>query len=82
MDILVESDIYKKGQEHGYDMLFNFLNKTYSLCTLSQRRRIGFAVSEQGELLDDKDEEIKLDLFIREQRIKRNSMDFQDYCDL
>ncbi len=82
MDLLVESDIYKKGQQHGYDMLFNFLNKTYSLCTLSQRRRIGFAVSDPGELLDDKDEEIELDLYVRDQMIKRNNMDFKDYCDL
>ncbi len=59
MDLLKESEIYKKGQENAYDMLFNFLNRTYSGKTLAERRRVEYAVSELNERLPDKEEEIQ-----------------------
>ena len=65
-DLLRESEIYKKGQERAYDMLFNFLNKTYNCATLATKRRVGYAVSEMGEKLPDKEEEIQQILIMRQ----------------
>lgn len=81
MELLKESDFYPKGQKNAYDMLYNFLNKTYNLKTLSDYRRIGFAVanSDEGDALPDVDEKIKTILFNREQWIKMKNMSPDDY---
>ena len=63
-NLLRESAIYKKGQEHAYDMLFNFLNKTYMGETLATKRRVGFAVAPIGEKLPDVAETVR-DFVIR-----------------
>ncbi len=64
-EILRESEIYKKGQINAYDMLLNFLNKTYHLKTIGQRRRVGYAVSEAGGKLPNKESEIQQILEMR-----------------
>ena len=66
-NLLRESAIYKKGQEHAYDMLFNFLNKTYMGETLATKRRVGFAVAPIGEKLPDVEHKIEQILYERSQ---------------
>lgn len=62
-ELLQESDNYKKGQEHAYDMLYNFLNKACNLKTLSPYRWMGFAVATpENELPDISDDEIEKSL--------------------
>lgn len=64
-ELLQESDVYEKGQKNAYDMLFNFLIKTYYLRTLSQHRRIGYACAGPGEKLPEKEHEIELAMHLR-----------------
>lgn len=77
-NLLQESDFFKKGQAHAYDMLFNFLNKTYSLTTLSSRRRVGFAVAFPGEKLEDMDSKIDSILASRYLAEKVQNTDLDD----
>ena len=82
VNLLKESDIYKKGQDHAYDMLYNFLNKTYALKTLSKRRRVGYAVAVPGETLEGKKSRIELILqkrFYMEKLQNMNQDDFESF---
>ncbi len=78
-DLLKESETYKKGQEHAYDMLYNFLNKTYSRNTLSTKRRVGYAVSDYREKLPDMEKEIEQILYRRYQWEKLQNMGQEDF---
>ncbi len=81
-ELLKESPIYKKGQTKAYDMLFNFLNKTYNLKTLARKRRIGYAVSDPGEELPDMEEDIEEILKERSRQETLRNLDLDDYYDL
>lgn len=74
LELLRESDTYEKGQENAYDMLFNFLIKTYYLRTLSSARRIGFAVAGSDEKLPDKEKELVLAMDMRKKWNELNNL--------
>ncbi len=81
-ELLKESDIYPTGQRTAYDMLYNFLHKTYDFKTLSEKRRVGYAVSDPGTELPDVSEEIDAVLEIREGIMALRSLDQDDYDDI
>ena len=78
-DLLQESETYKKGQAHAYDMLYNFLNKTYNLDTLSQYRWMGFIVAIPGCKLPDKDNELETAYHSRQAYIQQQDLKIEDY---
>lgn len=74
MNLLQEDDYYKKGQTRAYDMLYNFLHKTYNLKTLSEYRRAAYAISDWGfQLPFVSEEEIEM-----RQNMKNMWVDFQN----
>lgn len=78
MDLLRESEIFPKGQNVAYDNLFNFLNKTYNLKSLSKYRRIGYAAVEDEEL-PDLDDEVAVRLQARKMYITMMNMNNDDF---
>ena len=79
VDIFKESEVYKIGKEHAYDMLFNFLNKTFGLDTLTNKRRVGYAVSNYKERLPGKDKEIEKILQKRKMEENLSHIDLNDF---